>query len=366
MQLNMSMKIKDITSGQILYYPEIVFQDETWLKAALCVWDKVHRIVPGTYVPNDSDEVKRAVAAGLVESIKLSPADLGKTAEQFEAFWDSIPMTPAGVTGYESVDLHADKVDARILPLLTSLAKIVKENGFLSLSPEVANSYMLFPAQNVSENRRIAKLTDSSDMFALMHYFANRGQFDEFHCNPEAKEATTALTLPSLLPGGLEYVAMDRVLEFRSRNEQLRASYRETVAETAEHLVGVENESHAREILKAFEEKLRLHHGQWTTAAKSFGLDIAHGFMAVGFPTSLTAMGTILSAGAFVSVSTIVGSLAIGSVATIADAARSFRSHWKQPDALYHLKLQNTFGDGPSLERVIRRYDSAFNEFIND
>jgi hypothetical protein len=50
--------LETLTSGSILYYPTIEFQSDTWLKAAICVWEKIYRIVPPSYKPHDSDEVK--------------------------------------------------------------------------------------------------------------------------------------------------------------------------------------------------------------------------------------------------------------------------------------------------------------------
>ena len=72
--------------SEVLYFPSIEFYDNSWLKGALCHWDKIYRIVPPSYAPRDSDEVKEAVDAGLVESINLNEADLSDTADKFTDF----------------------------------------------------------------------------------------------------------------------------------------------------------------------------------------------------------------------------------------------------------------------------------------
>jgi hypothetical protein len=76
----------------VLSYPTIEFYDDTWLKACLCIWDKVYRIVPSSYRPNDSDEVKLAIDCGLVENVTLSQGDLEATAADFENFWLDAPL----------------------------------------------------------------------------------------------------------------------------------------------------------------------------------------------------------------------------------------------------------------------------------
>ena len=89
------------TQSEVLYFPTIEFFDSAWLKGALCHWDKIYLIVPSSYTPKDSYEVKEAVDAGLVESINLNEDDLSEAADKFVAFWDTVPFVPAGFDGYE-------------------------------------------------------------------------------------------------------------------------------------------------------------------------------------------------------------------------------------------------------------------------
>jgi len=161
-QNNITMKA---TPSEVLYYPSIEFYDDTWLKGALCHWDKIYRIVPPSYVPRDSDEVKEAADAGLLESIILSEFDLSDTADNFVRFWDETAFVPAGFEGYEEepIRLHPEKVDERIREQLAALSERIDQDGFLSLSRQVANSYMLFLSEVVSRRRCIPKLTDDAD-----------------------------------------------------------------------------------------------------------------------------------------------------------------------------------------------------------
>src|SRR6266404_2125856 len=75
-----TMTITELNDGRLLYYPSIEFQNEVWVKAALCVWDHLFRIVPSTYIPTDSDEIRKAVDAGLISDIRLSTGDLSDCA----------------------------------------------------------------------------------------------------------------------------------------------------------------------------------------------------------------------------------------------------------------------------------------------
>ena len=72
------------SQDSILYYPTIEFQDETWVKSALTIWDKIYRIVPYGYSPSDSREINIAKHEGLIEDIQLASIDVSDTANEFE------------------------------------------------------------------------------------------------------------------------------------------------------------------------------------------------------------------------------------------------------------------------------------------
>jgi hypothetical protein len=52
-----------------LYYPFIHFRDEGWLKLSSLYWDDVSRIVPRSYAPRDSREIRTLEDAGVVRRV---------------------------------------------------------------------------------------------------------------------------------------------------------------------------------------------------------------------------------------------------------------------------------------------------------
>src|SRR5439155_8490595 len=121
----------------------------------------------------------------LIENINVSTDDLSECAGLFQQFWHSIPEMPLFVSGRDAVNLYEEKVDDRLIPLFRSLAEKFPKDGVLEVSKEIADTYVLFLADTVARRRNVEKLTDDRDVFALTHYFANNGDFDEFICNPE-------------------------------------------------------------------------------------------------------------------------------------------------------------------------------------
>jgi hypothetical protein len=365
----MAMNPKKILSSNVLYYPNIEFFDETWVKSTLCIWEKIYRIVPRSYTPKDSDEIKEAIDAGLIENISLKPEDLSATADEFEKFWESVPVIPAGVEGWEEVEvkLHPEKVDARILPILQSLSNKIDPDGWLKLSPEVANTYMLFLAETISRRRRLPKLTDNSDMFSIMHYFVNDGNMDEFLYNDENNEATTSMVLTTLLPGGLKHHKMKTVLGFRSKFEAGRQSFRNLVMEFSEQVSKVEDKNYAQDLLYKFEQDLKkTQNGILRDIGQSFD-DAKAAALSIGLPTTLTAIGAFAGVGDPFDILRLGQAGFIGAVATLADVVRNRRNGWSSNDSSYYLQLNKVFkNDGGGIKLSIHRYDRIIEEFIND
>lgn len=354
--------------SEVLYYPSIEFYDDSWLKGALCHWDKVLRIVPPSYRPRDSDEVKEAVDAGLLESITLTEGDLSETADSFMRFWEKAPFVPAGFEGYadEPIRLHPEKVDERIRGLLAALAERIDQDGFLSLSKEVANSYMLFLCESVSRRRGIPKLTDDEDMFTVMAYFAHDGNFDEAVYSEERAEVTAALTLASLVPGSIETYRMRDVIQFHEKSQEGRIAFRASVVDLIDELKDIKDKTFFDKRIAKFEEDLRGAQASLRSALKKELGDLGYAMLSVGLPMAFTAFG-VIGVGANAWTAQAVGQSALlGIVAAIADHARSRRASWTSREANYWLSMHSAFPSGNGILLKVPSFHRKFEEFIND
>jgi hypothetical protein len=356
--------LEALTAGSVLYYPTIEFQTDAWLKAAICVWEKVYRIVPPSYKPHDSDEVKEAIDAGLVESIQLEKGDLAGAAADFQSFMNKADTFPASLSGYDNIDIriHSEKIDAKLLPLFESLASKIDPEGFLSVSEQVANAYMLYLATNIAGRRKIGKATDDENVFSVDSYFQFDGNFNEYIFDESQAEVAATVVLPQLLPGGLETDSMKRVLDFRDRYAEARGTYRESVLNLAALLTTVESSSHLRAIIEDFKRKLTA--AKLSPVGKATATISEHKYaaLAIGLPIAASAFLN----GEKINWSVALGGIGIGIIATMADANRSKRSKWKKSDAFYHLALQGYFGWAEGRRTGLARISDIFHEFMDD
>lgn len=357
------------TPSEVLYFPTIEFFSDAWLKTAICHWDKVYRIVPPSYAPKDSYEVREAIDAGLVESINLTEADLSDTAQKFMAFWQHASIVPAGFEGYEDepIRLHPEKVDERIRGQLAALAIHIDKDEFFCLSKEIANSYMLFLAESISRRRGIPKITDSEGMFIAIAYFQQDGNFNQFIYNDEGKEVTSTLALSSLIPSSVGHYSMKKVLEFRERTGDGRIAFREAVANLVEELKDIKDRKFFEKRLKKFDEDLRRSKKSFASILSKEKADIGYALITVGLPMAMGSLGLMRMLGENPWTMQSLGSSAfLGVMAALADHRRSRRNQWSNKEASYWLALNRAFASDDGVKLKIPQFHQEFEEFIND
>jgi hypothetical protein len=383
--------VAEIIDNNVLYFPHIEIGDVALLKSALCVWETVYRIVPGTYEPQDSDEVKRAIDAGALRNIHLAAEDLAETREQYNDFLNSISYVPdaldrrdpeeldedrpsgvqlARITdmmqerAYESITIHREKIDQRLVEELTDLmGAIRKEGDWLRLPRGLAEGYMLYLSNVVSQRRKMAKFTDSDAMFVAMQYFAHDGAFDENLIAEEGQDLSAALILQEIVPLGIENAEMKEVLAFRKANRDGRAAFRSSVLDLAKRLATIEDEQFLLEIAADFKKRLE------ESREITFARVIEHFW---GVEPLLLFLGLPLAASAFQGITDIkstvmtVGSFGIAGIGAIGDVMKTRRKDWVPAEATYYCKLKQAFNARSPIPKRLRMPGVLMDEFMND
>ena len=352
-----------VLNSSILYYPSIEFPDDGFIKSSLCIWDIIYRIVPESYTPNDSDEIKIAVQEGAIKNIKLSKSDLNIASDGFMDLLTGSSFLPAGLEGYETIDLHKEKVDARLYPYLKELASQVT-GDWLTLSEQVVHGYMLFLANSICQNRNIPKITDNPDVFSIMTYFENDGQFDEGVLRDNAGEYYSSIIIPNLIPAGVERTDIETVLRFREKTAKGRAEFRDTISGFTDELKEINDREYAREVTENFRVHLEDSKQSISETGKAIVKNFIPSFLTIGVPTQVSTLGLLGINGDPYSINNIMKSFFISSVAAFADGYSKSKS-WKSQTASYYIGLKTTFEDG--VGRISTpRFDRIFEEFIND
>lgn len=360
------MNVRDLLNEGILYYPSIEINNLAWLKSALCIWERVYRIVPENVEPNDSPEVKMAVKEGIIRNLTLERKEITKASEDFIDFISGLTNIPAGLIGSDEdvINLHKDKVDNTLYPMLKELAYQI-DGDWIKLSPEIAHGYMLFLADSISKSRKLPKITDEKDVFAIIPFFEQEGNFDEWIYALDRELYYNSVIFPILLPGGVTRVEIENILRFREGTREFRNVFRKNIEEFVEEVKDIESPEYIKELAFCLKQNMDKHNKGLLERAKDFAINLIPSILAVGVPTTLTAMGVMGLAEEPFKMKNLMNSAYIGSISAMADATTK-KYTWTPKSASYYLKLNSRFYDGENFDIDVPKFDKVLEEFIND
>lgn len=361
--------MNNFSIDNILYYPTIEFQSETWVKSALTFWDKIYRIVPSGYNPKDSDELYIAKENGFIEDIEFNAKDLSQTASEFENFCEQLEWYPAGfdASTYE-VRLHTDKIDERLRPFFRQFSKNTDKDGFFRIPEKIANGYMFFLSDTISKRRNIAKLTDNPDMFAAMTYFDGDGDFDELFLDTEKEDLYSTLIIENLVPADIRSVKMEKIIKLHKNLENYKKDFRKVVSDFNMNLSKIEDVSYAKKEIEKFKNELLNSKQTRLEILKSFYKELSPSLLYVGVPTcTASIVGSLFaSKDDIFGIAEIAQGIILGGVAAFANSGKEIRNNWTSKKSNYLLEVRKELTATENAK--IRPYNVSklLNEFIND
>lgn len=346
----------------VLYYPNIEIGDDAFLKSSLLLWDEVYRIVPSTYIPSDSRQVRIAADNGLLNAITLESADFLAISSEFKKFLKKLPFRPAGLDGSRTDRLHKEKIDSQLYPALESLASNVDPEGFLELPSDLSRGYMMYLAKAVSGRRNLATITDDRYAWTISPYYRERANFGEKLYDLEAPALHASLIFADLLPAHIENIDMKDIVKFIEKRKDERENMRTTLIQFANELSSCQSPSHVLQLRSKFIKQLDRAKKDFKSSMDFLNEDDTHALFTFGIPVSATIFGALGLAGDPFDILKISASLFIGGIAAYADYRKVKFANRRESDISYLVDLDKEF-----LNRnAIPRYDRIFEEFVND
>jgi len=280
--------------AQALHYPSIEFTDLDAVKRALLVWDRIHRIVPEGYQPNDSSEIVTAVQCDAIMNLSVDAHEKSAAAQRFLDFHylrnnPNVSLTwPAGFSTETFTRINPEKIDAKLLPLFEQLARRLTADGFLEVPHELAGGYMFYLATSVAERRTLNLTTDSSDYWAVGTYFANDGCFTDLVYDEHADSYLANLAIDDLLPKDLASVDLEKLLRFREETVELRNDFQHELELLRLEISRCNNKEHARYIVGDFVKRFEKAKDEYRKTMTFFRKADVCSLFSVGLPVSAT------------------------------------------------------------------------------
>lgn len=347
----------------ILYYPHIEIQNERWLKTSLLLWDHVYRIVPSSYTPKDSHEIKVASDNGLVRAVTLERDDMRGFAKEFQEVLDGIEYKPAGLDYDEFAYLHTEKIDSILYPALEKYAIDESEEGFLALPKEVVRGYMFFLSNEVARRRQLSRCTDDQYSFAVSAYFSESYNFDDYLFNREASGFYSSLIFDDLLPFDVESIPMSKIVASSKQSIDERRAFKNELQRFSEQLHKCESIDHGKAILNDFKNDLEKAKANLKASQGFLNKNDIGSFVSVGVPTSAGIYGALLGAGGDpFNLYSISFSVLIGAIAAYTDYNKTLSAQQNPCGAAYLISLEKQFFGTHQYPA----FDRYFEEFMND
>lgn len=325
-----------------LYYPFIHFRDEGWLKLTALYWDGMRRIVPVGASVNDSDEVKRLVDAGYIQS-KL-PLDAafqiaGPFRELINTHGDAM-RAQFGVAKRDMWpdDIHTrlyapgrdrklayvfnEKMDPELLSDLFGHGLVASRSDnprWIGMHPRLAKVYMVSLAEAMAPTLGAHPLTDATfDHIAVSGLTMDRlaaallDQPEFAHPAPadasaerEVEESMASLAFRTVVPVDPGRIPAEKIIEFRQKYAEERGLFQAELAKLAGGLAYLKDVNDPHEVeqhLKSeYDKTLAPRLDRLRKGLHNANIDTAESAMAVSFalPSAvaaiLTAVGLTLA-----------------------------------------------------------------------
>ncbi|WP_050570915.1 hypothetical protein [Dickeya zeae] len=345
-----------------LYYPSIEFRDTEFLKKSLLIWDKVFRIVPHNYKPQDNPGILLASQEEFVLDINVDEKDKRSTADGFLRFYNRIESSetglvwPAGLDSESFVRINPEKIEARLLPLFEELNRQYTCNGFMTIPAPLAGGYMFYLANSVAKSRDLHLLTDSPDTWAVGTYFSQNGNFDEFIYNESSDVYMCQCSVNGVMPSNLSDIPMDKLFRFIEEHHDEKENFRIELERLRGEIARCNNKKHAEYIANDFVSNLNRAKREYKDSLRKLNRRNLYNIFTFGVPATASVLSLGIGGSIWDPLS-IASGVTIGAIASFFSRQMIPRDKGT-PSYLVSLESMSSEPTG-QLNRI-------FNEFIND
>ncbi len=305
-----------------LYYPFIHFRDEGWLKLSSLFWDDVSRIVPRSYTPRDSREIRTLEDAGVVRRVdpgayepavsQLFTALLERHERKLVARYDVAGRHawPANLERFSVSTgrgasrslafIHCSKLERGLLEQLLELRLALpsRDRRWLGMHPSIVSAYMIALASEIGRRRGLSPSSDNamhlSGVTSCSAEDLARSLVSELDLGKRRNKATKAsservafVTLRAVLPERLDAVPAKRIIELRERHAGARHAFHGYVEDVRAQLASSDISEP-----RALDEHIRL---EYRRRLEPELLELGRGLRSLGVGTFLGVFGVALT-----------------------------------------------------------------------
>ncbi|WP_040660720.1 hypothetical protein [Oscillibacter ruminantium] len=236
-----------------LYYPTIEFSSHQWLWSAALLWDKIYRIVPNDYSPQDTRNVKELIDnGGFIRDIDPSKYS-SEASEEFikgckKETWWAAALDESNYKKEEYIRMHKDKADVKLREII--LAKNSKEKNWLNVPHDMASIYMLFLANHIAKKNNISLSTDYAEAWCGSNFFQHDGNISDYE--EQSQTQLACITINRFLPISITDIFPKELIRIRDTKKTERQRFFTSIKELATKISTCEDETIIRDIIEDY------------------------------------------------------------------------------------------------------------------
>ena len=370
-ELCVRYKRKYMMANYALYYPSIEFQNYVWLWSASLLWDKIYRIVPKNYEPDDPENVGILSEEGDI-GIPIYPDKyVKKIAEEFIYKIDSGEWKAAALEFdidevYERI--HHDKVDVELRNMIIAKGKAESRGEWLYVPSEFEALYMTYLAEQISRRNNLQLLSDSSAAWTGATFFKYDGELSDFPYEDQTQQLAT-LVIRDFIPNNILEITPESIIKFREKYRDERQRFLNTMRAAAKEISESDDENIFRDRIEDLKKDIESALSDYRKSLQALNVTAWTGIKSLTFPV-VTKVATAIS-GAPLDTTTlmIISALGvgIGLVSGFIDWKEKRKMLNKDSDYSYLMHLQRNWKQSSMYSHdynymLCRKME----EFIND
>lgn len=357
--------------NNVLYYPTIEFQDYEWLWGASLLWDRIYKIVPEGYEPDEPENVKILQEGGEI-GIPIDPQKYTKEiSREFIKRLKSKHWNAAALIHSEDDDatqitrLHESKVDEKLKSMLIAKGQASSADNWLNIPTEFSSQYMTYLANSIAQKNSLQLVTDYSSAWTCSNYFRYDGKIEDFPFE-DLDNQLAILVIRDFLPINIASINPNDLLHFREKRQDQRQRFVSSIKTAIKKISSCNDTQVIRDMIIDLKKDIELSLREYKKSADLLKIAGWSGIQTISFPV-LTKIFTSISSLDPGTLTILSGlGIAIGAINGFRELTLKQKKMSKECDYSYLIELRRKW------KRMYR--DSDYNyylcrqmeEFIND
>lgn len=354
-----------------LYYPTIEFKDYEWLWGASLLWDRIYKIVPDGFEPDEPPNVVELQQDGEV-GIPIYPKKYAReVAKEFIDKMDSPNWDAAALTHSEDDSaknfsrLHEDKVDDQLRSILIAKGQASSQGKWLHVPTEFSSHYMTYLANAIAKQNNLHLVSDIPAAWTCSTYFRFDGSVEDYP-REDFEKQLALLLIKDFIPANLSAITTKELKRFRRDRRDQRQRFMNAVQKAAKSISQCTDPTVTKDMVQDLKKDIEASLIDFKRSADLLKVRSWTGTKSLSFPVLTTVLSTLVPLDpASITVLSTVG-VGLGVHTGIQEYQQKMAELERKSEYSYLIQLKSNWINKKGQSDYTKYLWKQMEEFIND